>query len=66
MQVTISGHSWLAHSPSFLEHATAPLWMAWDGRGWRLAIRGSWGARSFPTRQEAAQLVADSFNQVGG
>lgn len=58
----LAGLTWLAHSPSFLEHATMPLWLAWDGSGWRVAVRGVWGARSFLSRMEAAQLVANEVN----
>jgi hypothetical protein len=63
MTVTLSGHPWRAHSPSFLEHATMPLWLAWDGYHWRVAVRGTWGKRSFSTRHEAAQLIADEFKE---
>jgi hypothetical protein len=55
---TIAGLDFRAHSPSFLEHATMSLWLAWDGTGWRVAVRGRWGTRSFPTRQQAAELIA--------
>ncbi len=60
---TIAGLDWLAYSPSFFEHTTEPLWLAWDGSGWRVAVRGRWGARSFLSRQQAAELVADEFNR---
>lgn len=58
---TISGQNWLVHSPSFVEHATMPLWLAWDGWQWRIAVRGRWGARAFSSAVEAAQLVASEF-----
>ena len=63
---TIAGLDWLAHSPSFLEHATMPLWLAWDGYQWRVAVRGRWGTRPFKTAVEAARLCADEFHGAAG
>ena len=61
---TIAGLDFRAHSPSFLEHATMPLWLAWDGTGWRVAVRGHWGTRSFRSAVEAAQLIASELCAV--
>ncbi len=63
-KITLVGQPWRVHSPSFLQHDTSPLWMAYDGSGWRVAVRGTWGARPFKTHHEAAQLVADGFRSA--
>ena len=61
-KITLAGQPWRVHSPSFLQHDTSPLWMAYDGSGWRVAVRGRWGARTLKTRHEAAQLCAEAFH----
>ena len=60
-RITLAGQPWRVHSPSFLQHDTSPLWMAYDGSGWRVAVRGTWGARTLGTRQQAALLCAEAF-----
>jgi len=63
-KITLAGQPWRVHSPSFLQHDTSPLWMAYEGSGWRVAVRGVWGRRAFKTRQQAALLCADAFREA--
>ena len=70
MKITLSGMEYLCHSPSMFELVVgpgheAPL-VAYDASGcWRIGSRVSWGRRAFRTRQEATDLIRDTFEQCG-
>jgi len=70
MRITLSGMQYLCHSPALFELVVSPghepPLVGYDGCGhWRIGSRSSWGARLFATRQEASQLIRDTFEQYG-
>ena len=71
MNITLAGMEYRCHSPSLFELTAAPgpegAWVAFsEARTWLVGIRGNWCPQHFPTRQEAAQAVADGFAFANG
>lgn len=60
----LHGQLYRAHSPSLLEQAGYPVWIGFDGRSWRIHIRGAWAARPFATRNQATALIGQAFNEA--
>lgn len=60
--VLLSGHKWTAISPSIYTLDGYPVWLAFNGGAWHLAINGSYdNARSWPSRDCAAAAIAQAF-----
>jgi hypothetical protein len=65
----IASLPFLAHSPSLLEYRTiaGSAWIAYDGRHWRVSVdQHPWDSRPFKSRDEAALLIAEAFQQARG
>jgi hypothetical protein len=70
MKITLAGMEYRCHSPSLFELIVSPgheaPWLGCAGPGtWRIGSALSWGARTFSSRQEAAQLIRDAFEKAG-
>ncbi len=63
-KITLTGQPWRVHSPSLLQHDTSPLQMAYNGRSWVISIRGVWSLREFESRQEAALIIGQAFQNA--
>lgn len=60
--VLLSGRKWHAVSPSTYTLDGYPVWLAYSGRAWYLAINGDYdGARPWPSRDCAAAAIAQAF-----
>lgn len=60
--ILLSGHKWHAVSPSTYILAGYPVWLAFNGESWYLAINGDYdGARPWPSRDCAAAAIAQAF-----
>lgn len=60
--VLLSGHKWTAVSPSIYVLDGYPVWLAYNGEAWYLAINGDYdGARPWPSRDCAAAAIAQAF-----
>lgn len=60
--ILLSGHKWTAVSPSTYTLDGYPVWLAYNGEHWYLAINGDYdGARPWPSRDCAAAAIADAF-----
>jgi hypothetical protein len=59
---TLAGLTFRAESPSLYEYHGA--WLGYDGRHWLVGALGQWGAKEFATRDEAAAVIADAFNNA--
>lgn len=60
--ILLSGHKWHAVSPSTYTLVGYPVWLAYNGRYWYLAINGDYdGARPWPSRNCAAAAIAAAF-----
>lgn len=58
----LSGHKWRVVSPSTYTLAGYPVWLAYNGRAWYLAINGDYdNARPWPSRDCAAAAIAAAF-----
>jgi hypothetical protein len=62
MTLTLSGHQYRALSPSLFHCLSLPVAIGYNGQGWLIFIRGTWSARQFHSRQEAADLIAEAFD----
>ena len=63
MKLTIAGYPWRVRSPSYFELAErADVVIFFDGASWRVAIEGEAGPAAFPSRDEAARMIADGIN----
>ena len=63
-KITLAGQPWRVHSPSFLQHDTSPLWMAYNGRSWAIQINDVWSLREVKSRHEAALLIGKAFQNA--
>lgn len=62
MKLTLAGHSWTALSPSMFTLDHYPVALVYNSRAWYLSFDGSFAnARPWPSRDEAAQAIADAF-----
>lgn len=60
--VVLSGLPWRAVSPSIYTLAGYPVWLAYNGHAWYLAINGDYaGARPWPSRNCAVAAIAQAF-----
>lgn len=60
--ILLSGHKWHAVSPSLYTLDGYPVWLAFNGESWYLAINGAYdGARPWPSRDCAAAAIAQAF-----
>lgn len=60
--VLLSGHKWHVVSPSVYVLVGYPVWLAFNGEAWYLAINGSYdNARPWPSRDCAAAAIAQAF-----
>lgn len=58
----LSGHQWHVVSPSIYVLDGYPVWLAFNGAFWYLAINGDYdGARPWPSRDCAAAAIAAAF-----
>ena len=58
----LSGLPWVAASPSLYTLDSYPVWLAYNGRAWYLAINGDYdGARPWPSRDCAAAAITQAF-----
>jgi hypothetical protein len=63
-KITLASQPWRVHSPSFLQHDTSPLQMAYNGRSWVISIAGVWSVREFSSRHEAALMIGQAFQNA--
>lgn len=62
--VILAGLKWSALSPSIYVLTGYPVWLAYNGRSWYLAINGDYdGARPWPSRDCAAVAIAQAFTE---
>ena len=61
--IDLHGIRWEVQSPSLFDytHPDGKIQLGFNGRGWVLAINGDWGFTEWPTRDEAARVVADTL-----
>ena len=60
--LTLYGQQWRVHSPSLLVLAhDYPVWLAFNGAMWQMALNGAYAERTWCTRDEAAADVAQAF-----
>ena len=64
MIVTRHGLPWRAISPSLYQMRDYPASIHYDGRAWLISIREVTGTREFPTRDDAAALIATTFSEA--
>lgn len=58
----LSGLLWHAVSPSVYTLTGYPVWLAYNGHAWYLAIDGDYdGARPWPSQDSAAAAIAQAF-----
>lgn len=57
----LSGLPWRAISPSIYVLQGYPVWLAYNGQAWYLAINGDDGAKPWPSRDCAAAAIAQAF-----
>lgn len=64
--IRLANLTWRAWSPSLFELPTGAgnVLISYDGQAWRLGVRNVYGAEQFPTREAAADVVADCFAQA--
>lgn len=60
---TIHGVEWRVISPSLMhyDHPDGRVSLGFNCRGWVIGVNGNWGSAEWPTRDEAAQVVADTL-----
>ncbi len=63
-KIILAGQPWRVHSPSFLQHDTSPLQIAYNGRSWVIFVSGVWSLREFASRGEAALLIGRAFQNA--
>lgn len=65
-QITLAGLPWTVHSPSLFSHnhPNGLICIGFNSVGWQIAARGSYGDMEWPSRDIAAQIVADSLTMV--
>ena len=67
--INLAGMEYRCHSPSLFELVTpgepGAAWIACQGPArWIISIRGCWASKTFPTRMDAALLIARAFEQA--
>lgn len=60
--ITLAGLAWHAHSPALFTLDGWPVWLAFNGDFWQLAINGAYAERRWNSRDEAALAVATAFD----
>lgn len=59
--IIICGLSYDVHSPSLFVSSVDPIKIGYNGRGWVIFVEDEWHPREFKTKEEAGQLITETF-----